>query len=61
MNNTDEKILELSSVIDEHFNKATKENRAKESVEILPNLGNFCELILYKIHNEENNCDLLQT
>ena len=61
MNNTDEKILELSSVIDEHFNKVTKENRAKESVEILPNLRNFCELILYKIYNEENNCDLLQT
>lgn len=61
MNNTDEKILELSRVIDEHFNKVTKENRAKESVEILPNLRNFCELILYKIYNEENNCDLLQT
>lgn len=61
MNNTDEKILELSSVIDEHFNKVTKENRAKESVEILPNLRNFCELILYKIYNEENKCDLLQT
>ena len=27
----------------------------------MPNLRNFCELILYKIYNEENNCDLLQT
>ena len=61
MSKIDEKILQLSSVIDKHFNKITKENRDEESVEILSHLRNFCEVILYKIYNEENNCDLLQT
>lgn len=61
MDEFDKKILESSNIIDNHFKKITKENRCEESVEILPHLRNFCELILYKIYNQENSSNLLQT
>lgn len=57
----DKRLLETSQAIDKHLEQINKENRAEESSEILLNIRNYCECVLYKIYDEENNADLYQT
>lgn len=57
----DKRLIEASQLINKHLDLITTENRAEESTEILSNVRNYCELVLYKIYDEENNSDLYQT
>lgn len=57
----DKRLIETSELINKHLDKIKADNRAEESTEILSNVRNYCELVLYKIYDEEKNEDLYQT
>lgn len=57
----DKRLHEISNLIDKYLTMINSNNRAELSTEILANIRNYCELVLYKIYDEENNKDLYQT
>ena len=61
MKRIDSKLIETSKIIDEKFDKSTNDNREDISTDILAHIRNFCEVVMYKVYNEENNTDLYQT
>ena len=61
MKSIDKRLYETSNFIDKHLDAIKLDNRAEESTEILSYIRNYCELVMYKIYDEENDDDLLQT
>lgn len=57
----DKRLRETSNLINKHFDLIQNYNRAEESTEILSRIRDYCELVLYKIYDEENKQDLYQT
>ncbi len=61
MNLIDERLNDISKLLDKHFNLINSDNRATESIELLSNLRKYSELFLYKVYSEEKNISLYQT
>ena len=61
MKSIDRRLHETSDLIDKHLDAIKLNNRAEESTEILSYIRNYCELVMYKIYDEEKNVDLYQT
>lgn len=61
MKRIDSKLRETANIIDAKLAKSTNENREEISTDILSHIRNFCEVVMFKIYNEENNVDIYQT
>ena len=61
MSNIDDSLYENAERIERYFQEVNKENREEISVDTLPIVRSFCEAVMYKVYDVENNCDLYQT
>ena len=57
----DERIKDISEIIDSVLGEINDSNRAEKSSQFLSHIRNFCEAFMYKIYDEEQNVDLFQT
>lgn len=61
MKKIDKKLIETANIINSKFEKTTMDNREEISTDILPHFRHFCEAVMYKIYDEDNNEDLFLT